>query len=83
MMIPEGTCSGKLAFEDVTVKVAGVPGGGDALALPTDPGSLNPCVLLSSGASKKLRLNSLPASNDTSGVRVSGAGALPSPAVND
>lgn len=62
----------------------GVPGGGDALALPTEPGSLKPWVLLfSSGPSKKLRLNSLPASNDTSGVRVSGAGALPKPALSD
>lgn len=62
----------------------GVPGGGEALALPTEPGSLKPWVLLfSSGPSKKLRLNSLPASNDTSGVRVSGAGALPKPALSD
>lgn len=61
----------------------GVPGGGEALALPTDPGSLKPWVLFSSGPSKKLRLNSLPASNDTSGVRVSGAGALPRPALSD
>lgn len=64
--------------------VTGVPGGGEALALPTEPGSLKPWVLLfSSGPSKKLRLNSLPASNDTSGVRVSGAGALPKPALSD
>jgi len=62
----------------------GVPGGGEALVLPTEPGSLKPWVLLfSSGPSKKLRLNSLPASNDTSGVRVSGAGALPKPALSD
>lgn len=62
----------------------GVPGGGEALALPTEPGSLKPWVLLfSSGPSKKLKLNSLPASNDTSGVRVSGAGALPKPALSD
>lgn len=65
-------------------EATGVPGGGEALALPTEPGSLKPWVLLfSSGPSKKLRLNSLPASNDTSGVRVSGAGALPKPALSD
>lgn len=64
-------------------RVPGVPGGGEALALPTEPGSLNPWGLFSSGPSKKLRLNSLPASKDTSGVRVSGAGALPRPAVSD
>lgn len=71
--------------EAATVAAAtGVPGGGEALALPTEPGSLKPWVLLfSSGPSKKLRLNSLPASNDTSGVRVSGAGALPKPALSD
>ena len=84
MTMPGGTWTiGRAAFEGLTGMVAGVPGGGDALALPTEPGSLNPWVLFSSGPSKKLRLNSLPASNDTSGVRVSGAGALPRPALSD
>ena len=82
--MPGGTWTiGRAAFEGFTGMLAGVPGGGDALALPTEPGSLKPCVLFSSGPSKKLRLNSLPASNDTSGVRVSGAGALPRPALSD
>lgn len=45
---------------------------------PTEPGSLKPpCVLLSSGLSKKHKLNSEPASKDTSGVIFSGDGALP------
>lgn len=84
MTMPGGTWTiGRAAFEGLTGMLAGVPGGGDALALPTEPGSLNPCVLFSSGPSKKLKLNSLPASNDTSGVRVSGAGALPRPALSD
>lgn len=63
----------------------GVPGGGDALALPTEPGSLKPWVLLfSSGPSKKLRLNSLPAPNDNSGsFDTSGVGTLPKPALSD
>lgn len=53
-------------------------GGGELAEVdPTDPGSLNPCVLLSSGVSKKLRLNSEPASKDTSGVILSGDGAPP------
>lgn len=53
-------------------------GGGEPAEVdPTDPGSLNPCVLLSSGVSKKLKLNSEPASKDTSGVILSGDGALP------
>lgn len=54
-------------------------GGGGELAEvdPTDPGSLKPWVLLSSGVSKKLRLNSDPASKETSGVTLSGDGALP------
>lgn len=83
--MPAGTCTmGKLAaLAGLTGKVPGVPGGGEALALPTDPGSLKPCPLFSSGPSKKLKLNSLPASKLTSGVRVSGAGALPRPAVSD
>lgn len=82
--IPVGTWTmGKLLLVGLTGRLAGVPGGGEVLALPTEPGSLNPCVLFSSGPSKKLRLNSLPASKDTSGVRVSGAGALPRPAVRD
>lgn len=84
MTMPGGTWTiGRAAFEGFTGMLAGVPGGGDALALPTEPGSLKPWVLFSSGPSKKLRLNSLPASNDTSGVRVSGAGALPRPALSD
>lgn len=84
MTMPGGTWTiGRAAFEGLTGMLAGVPGGGDALALPTEPGSLNPWVLFSSGPSKKLKLNSLPASNDTSGVRVSGAGALPRPALSD
>lgn len=87
MTIPVGTwTNGNVVLFDVLSDIfpaLGVPGGGDALALPTEPGSLKPCVLLSSGPSKKLKLNSLPASNDTSGVKVSGAGALPNPAVND
>lgn len=84
MTMPGGTWTiGKAAFGGFTGMLAGVPGGGDALALPTEPGSLKPWVLFSSGPSKKLRLNSLPASNDTSGVRVSGAGALPRPALSD
>ncbi|KAI4504788.1 hypothetical protein M0802_000338 [Mischocyttarus mexicanus] len=82
--MPDGTWTiGSAAFGGLTAMVPGVPGGGEALALPTDPGSLNPCVLFSSGPSKKLKLNSLPASNDTSGVSVSGAGALPRPALRD
>lgn len=53
-------------------------GGGELADVdPTDPGSLNPWVLLSSGVSKKLKLNSEPASKDTSGVILSGDGALP------
>lgn len=53
-------------------------GGGELAEVdPTEPGSLNPCVLLSSGVSKKLKLNSEPASKDTSGVILSGDGALP------
>lgn len=54
-------------------------GGGGELAEvdPTEPESLKPCVLLSSGVSKKLRLNSEPASKTTSGVILSGDGALP------
>lgn len=84
MTMPEGTWTiGRAAFGGLTGMLPGVPGGGDALALPTEPGSLKPWVLFSSGPSKKLRLNSLPASNDTSGVRVSGAGALPRPALSD
>lgn len=85
MTMPEGTwTSGKVALLGfMPRRLPGVPGGGDALALPTEPGSLKPWALFSSGPSKKLRLNSLPASNDTSGVRVSGAGALPRPAVSD
>lgn len=69
-------------FAGFVAKLPGVPGGGEALALPTDPGSLNPWVLLSSGPSKKLRLNPSPP-NVTLDVRVSGAGALPSPALRD
>lgn len=85
MTMPEGTwTSGSAAPLGLTPgKLPGVPGGGDALALPTEPGSLKPWALFSSGPSKKLRLNSLPASNDTSGVRVSGAGVLPRPALSD
>ena len=85
MTMPEGTwTSGSVALFGLTPgRLPGVPGGGDALALPTDPGSLKPWALFSSGASKKLRLNSLPASKDTSGVSVSGAGVLPRPAVRD
>lgn len=58
-------------------------GGGDPAAdvEPTEPGSLNPCVLLSSGVSKKLRLNSEPASKDTSGDNLSGDGAGQPPSV--
>lgn len=54
-------------------------GGGElAVVEPTEPGSLNPCVLLSSGVSKKHKLNSEPASNVTSvGLILSGDGALP------
>lgn len=58
-------------------------GGEDAEAEPTDPGSLNPWVLLSSGGSKKLKLNSEPASKDTSAVSFSGGGALPRFALSD
>lgn len=59
-------------------------GGGELAEVePTDPGSLNPCVLLSSGVSKKLRLNSEPASKDTSGVILSGDGALPKLPLSD
>lgn len=58
-------------------------GGEDAEVEPTDPGSLNPWVLLSSGGSKKLKLNSEPASKETSAVSFSGGGALPTFALSD
>ncbi|KAK9743510.1 hypothetical protein QE152_g8476 [Popillia japonica] len=58
--------------------VGGGRGGGELADVdPTEPGSLKPCVLLSSGVSKKLRLNSEPASKTTSGAILSGDGALP------
>lgn len=57
-------------------------GGDDTEVEPTEPGSLKPWVL-SSGWSKKLRLNSEPASNETSAFSFSGGGALPRFALND
>lgn len=61
----------------------GVGGGGDDTEVePTDPGSLKPWAL-SSGWSKKLRLNSDPASKDTSALSLSGGGALPRFALRD
>lgn len=70
-----GICSG--------VSCWGCGGGELAVVDPTDPGSLKPWVLLSSGLSKKHRLNSWPASKDTSGFILSGDGALPRLPLND
>lgn len=70
-------------LETATSWDEGVSGvGEDTEVEPTEPGSLNPWAL-SSGPSKKLRLNSDPASNETSAFNLSGGGALPRFALSD
>lgn len=77
LFVAEGCCSTR------GCGCGGVGGGGeDTEVEPTDPGSLKPWAL-SSGWSKKLRLNSDPASNDTSALSFSGGGALPRFALRD
>ena len=80
---PDKGCSNMVLGAVITCGKGSCGGGEDAEADPTDPGSLNPWVLLSSGGSKKLKLNSEPASNETSAVSFSGGGALPKFAFSD
>lgn len=79
--VPGGESSrGPGALDPGRARCRGVSccGGGELADVePTEPGSLKPCALFSSGLSKKLRLNSEPASKETSALILSGEGALP------